>query len=81
MPIRVDFDEIERLRELRNIPSRSALARLAGLHEQHLYMIYAGTRIPHLNTLAKLCAVLHCEPGDILFYDPEGDEDIEQNGS
>ena len=32
------------------------------------------------STLAALCEVLHCQPGDILEYDPETPEEGSQKG-
>ena len=77
LPVVIDIDEIQRLMEVRDISSRNALARLAGIHKQHLYEIFVGQSSPTLNTVGKLCRALRVQPGDILYYDPEGDDDIE----
>ena len=31
------------------------------------------------STLAGICEALQCEPGDILKYNPEGEEETEEN--
>ena len=77
LPVVIDIDEIQRLMEVRDIPSRNALARLAGIHKQHLYEIFGGQGSPTLATIAKLCRALRVQPGDILYYDPDGEDDIE----
>ena len=77
-----DFDEIGRLMELHDIPTRNALARRARLHPQHLYKIFAGKVDPTLSTLDKIFTALGAQPGDILYRKrgPNGD-DIEPDDS
>ena len=77
LKICINFNEIQRLMDIRDLPSRNALARRAGIHGQHLYQIFSEKVAPSLPTIARLCFALRCEPGDILYYDPEGDEELE----
>ena len=47
------------------------------MSETHLSLFRAGkVRGVRFSTLAKLCAALGCQPGDLLEYEP-GDEEEE----
>lgn len=55
------------------------LAAFVGITEQNLSLLKSGkVRGVRFDTLAKICEMLECQPGDILEYDPsipdEGDE-------
>ncbi len=52
------------------------LARRIGLSEQNLSLIRAGkVRGVRFETLAKICDVLDCQPGDLLAFERHsGDE-------
>ena len=52
--------------EVRNIPSRDALARSADIHRTNLYKISTGRVSPSVRAIRKLCQVLDCQPGDLL---------------
>lgn len=48
------------------------LAKAVELTEQNLSMIKTGkVKGMRFETLAKICAVLDCQPGDLLEFDPE----------
>jgi putative transcriptional regulator len=46
------------------------LATLIGVSETHLSLFRSGkVRGVRFSTLAKLCAALECQPGDLIVYD------------
>jgi len=48
------------------------LAKSVELSEQNLSMIKTGkVKGMRFETLAKICDVLDCQPGDLLEFDPE----------
>jgi putative transcriptional regulator len=51
------------------------LARATGLSKTTVFQLYheKATKIG-LDVLAKICAALDCQPGDLLVYVPEGDK-------
>jgi putative transcriptional regulator len=52
------------------------VAAAIGVSETHLSLFRSGkVRGVRFATLAKLCAVLDCQPGDLLAYDGDGAED------
>lgn len=77
MPVRVTLDEV--------LTARGAMAktvaRRIGISETQLSLFRSGkVRGLRFATLAKLCLVLECQPGDLLRYDADaadlaGDED------
>ncbi len=73
MPIRVTLDA---MLEARGVKGKE-LAAQVGLSQTQLSMIRSGkVRGLRFATLAKICLVLDCRPGDLLDYDPdEGDMD------
>lgn len=68
MPIKILWSEVTRLMDLRGINSRDELAGLADIHRVNLYKISKKNVEPSLKTLAKLCSVLRCQPGDLLEF-------------
>ena len=53
--------------------SQATLAQIAGVRIDTIQSIEDGTaRTVHLSTLARICDVLHCQPGD-LFEVPLGE--------
>ena len=68
MPIKLLWSEVTRLMDLRGINSRDELAGLAHIHRVNLYKISKEEVDPSLKTLAKLCGVLRCQPGDLLEF-------------
>ncbi|MGR4063857.1 MAG: helix-turn-helix domain-containing protein [Vulcanimicrobiaceae bacterium] len=66
MPVRVTLDVMLARRKVR---ARDVAERI-GLSETQLSLLRTGkVRGMRFDTLAKLCLVLDCEPGDILGYD------------
>ncbi len=70
MPIRVTLDEMLSRRGMR----ARELAATVGISETQLSLFRSGkVKGLRFRTLAKLCAVLECLPGDLLdyHYDPD----------
>ncbi len=70
MPIIVNLDVMLAKRKMRS----KELAERIDLTEQNVSLLKSGkVRGIRFDTLAKICAVLDCQPGDILEYrdDPE----------
>lgn len=72
MPIVVRIDVMLARRKM----TGKALAAEVGITEQNLSVLRAGrARAIRFGTLARLCEVLDCQPGDILEHVPEVHED------
>jgi putative transcriptional regulator len=70
VPIIVNLDVMLAKRKMRS----KELAERIDLTEQNVSLLKSGkVRGIRFDTLAKICAVLDCQPGDILEYrdDPE----------
>jgi putative transcriptional regulator len=68
MPIVVNLDVMLAKRKMR---SRD-LAPLVGITEQNISLLKSGkVRGVRFDTLERICAVLNCQPGDILEYAPD----------
>ncbi|KUL95776.1 Cro/Cl family transcriptional regulator [Bosea sp. WAO] len=80
MPIIVELDVMLARRKMRS----KELAQRIGLTEQQVSQLKSGkVRGMRFDTLTRICAVLDCQPGDLLRYEPrpegpimagEGDE-------
>lgn len=71
MPILVRLDE--RLSDRRM--TLTQLADEIGITLANLSILKTGkARAIRFSTLEAICAVLECQPGDILAFTPEGDE-------
>ncbi|HEX6099484.1 MAG TPA: helix-turn-helix transcriptional regulator [Thermoanaerobaculia bacterium] len=71
MPIVITLDGVLASRKRK----AKELAAEIGVSETHLSLFRAGkVRGVRFSTLAKLCAALDCQPGDLLEYRP-GEED------
>ncbi|MFQ6548205.1 helix-turn-helix domain-containing protein [Aestuariibius sp. 2305UL40-4] len=58
----------------RKMTSR-ALAEAIGISEQNLSLLKSGkVKGIRFETLAKICAVLDCQPGDLLEAEPSEDD-------
>lgn len=56
------------------------LAQRIGLSEQNLSLIRTGkVRGVRFETLAKICDVLDCQPGDLLEFEREADDVSEKS--
>ena len=72
MPIAITLDRLLAARKLK----AKELAATIGVSETHLSLFRAGkVRGVRFSTLAKLCAALDCQPGDLLTYEPGTEED------
>ncbi|MDQ3038393.1 MAG: helix-turn-helix transcriptional regulator [Pseudomonadota bacterium] len=66
MPIRVTLDEMLANRGMK----ARELAAQVGISETQMSLFRSGkVKGIRFRTLAKLCAVLECTPGDLLGYD------------
>ncbi|MGF6172914.1 helix-turn-helix domain-containing protein [Ensifer sp. 4252] len=71
MPIIVNLDVMLAKRKVR---SRD-LAEQVGITEQNISLLKSGkVKGVRFDTLEKICAVLDCQPGDILEYRPVEEE-------
>ncbi|QNN46563.1 helix-turn-helix transcriptional regulator [Thermomonas brevis] len=68
MPVRTTLDG---LLARSGLTAREVAARI-GASETHLSLFRSGkVRGVRFSTLAKLCLVLDCQPGELLAYDPD----------
>ena len=75
MPIRIPLDQVLSAKNLK----AKQVAEIIGVSETHLSLFRSGkVRGVRFSTLAKLCRVLDCQPGDLIAYDP-ADEPIEND--
>jgi putative transcriptional regulator len=71
MPIVVQLDVMLARRKMRS----RELAERIGITEANLSLLKSGkVRGVRFDTLASICAVLQCQPGDLLAWVPEADE-------
>lgn len=74
MPIVITMDGILAARKLR----AKQVAEMIGVSETHLSLFRSGkVRGVRFSTLAKLCAALDCQPGELIAYQPGPEEDDE----
>jgi putative transcriptional regulator len=67
MTIVVNLDVMLARRKMRS----RELAERVGITEQNISLLKSGkVRGVRFDTLEAICAVLHCQPGDILEYRP-----------
>lgn len=70
MPIVVHLDVVLAQRKMRS----RELAQRIGISEVNLSLLKTGrVKGIRFETLAKICAVLGCQPGDLLAYVPGDD--------
>ncbi|MBV8519625.1 MAG: helix-turn-helix transcriptional regulator [Acidobacteria bacterium] len=68
MPIVITIDGVLAARKRK----AKELAAAIGVSETHLSLFRSGkVRGVRFSTLAKLCAALDCQPGDLLAYQPD----------
>ena len=79
MPIVVRLDVMLAQRKMRS----KELAEAIGITEANLSLLKSGkVRGVRFDTLARICAVLDCQPGDILEYVPDSADDaLEPRGA
>ncbi|BAX54921.1 helix-turn-helix transcriptional regulator [Photobacterium damselae subsp. piscicida] len=74
MTIRINLDAMMAKRKMR----LKTLAKEVEITEANLSVLKNGkAKAIRFSTLEKLCAVLDCQPGDILEFDPSDDDQIE----
>ena len=67
MPIVVNLDVMLAKRKMRS----RVLAERVGITEQNISLLKSGkVRGVRFDTLARICAALECQPGDLLEYRP-----------
>ena len=72
MRIRVTLDELIVRKGLK----AKDIAREVGVSETHLSLFRSGkVKGVRFETLAKLCAVVGCQPGDLLRFEDDGGEE------
>ena len=72
MPIVVNLDVMLARRKMRS----RELAEQVGITEQNISLLKSGkVRGVRFDTLARICEVLQCQPGDLLEYRPDARED------
>jgi putative transcriptional regulator len=70
MPIIVNLDVMLARRRMRS----KELAERIGITEQNVSLLKSGkVRGVRFDTLERICAVLDCQPGDILEYRPDAE--------
>jgi putative transcriptional regulator len=71
MPIIVNLDVMLARRKMRS----KELAERIGITEQNVSLLKSGkVKGIRFDTLARICAVLDCQPGDILEYRSDAHE-------
>ena len=71
MPIVVNLDVMLARRKMRS----RELAERVGISEVNISLLKSGkVRGVRFDTLAAICAVLECQPGDLLVYQAGGDD-------
>ena len=72
MPVRVTLD----LMLVRRKVTARDLATAIGITEANLSLLRTGkVRGLRFRTLAAICRELECQPGDLLQYEPDGDDE------
>ena len=77
MPIKLDWMKVESFMKIRGIEDISDLAEKAETHKSNMYRMRTGEGLPNMETLARMCLFLGCQPGDILAYQ-HSENDITQ---
>jgi putative transcriptional regulator len=71
MPVIVRLDVMLARRKMRS----KDLAALVGMTEANMSLLKQGhVKGVRFETLARICAQLDCQPGDLLEYGPDEDE-------
>jgi putative transcriptional regulator len=74
MPIRITLDEVLAAKRMK----AKHVAEIIGVSETHLSLFRSGkVRGVRFSTLAKLCQVLECQPGELIVYDGMGPESFD----
>ena len=68
MPIIVNLDVMLAKRKMRS----KDLAEQVGITEQNISLLKSGkVKGVRFETLARICEILDCQPGDILAFEPD----------
>ncbi|HET7435914.1 MAG TPA: helix-turn-helix transcriptional regulator [Thermoanaerobaculia bacterium] len=68
MPIVITIDRVLADRKVK----AKDIAAMIGVSETHLSLFRGGkVKGVRFSTLARLCAALDCQPGELLAYDPD----------
>lgn len=71
MPVIVNLDVMLARRKMRS----NELARAVGITESNLSLLKSGkVKGVRFSTLAAICNVLQCQPGDLLGYEHSDDD-------
>ncbi|MBP6562900.1 MAG: helix-turn-helix transcriptional regulator [Neisseriaceae bacterium] len=71
MAIEIQLDVMLAKRKMKS----KDLAALVGITEQNLSLLKQGkVKGLRFSTLEAICQHLHCQPGDLLAYVPDGEE-------
>lgn len=71
MAIIVRLDVMLAKRKMRS----KVLAEAIGITEANVSLLKSGkVKGIRFDTLEKICQVLHCQPGDLLEFQPDGDD-------
>jgi putative transcriptional regulator len=74
MPIVVNLDVMLARRKMRS----KDLAAKVGITEQNLSLLKSGkVKGVRFSTLARICAELNCQPGDLFEYQPGTEDEAE----
>lgn len=77
MAIRITLDDMLHARRM----TLSHLAEQVDITLANLSILKTGkARAVRFTTLNAICDVLHCQPGDILRFDPDDPEDLRTAG-
>lgn len=75
MAIKVSLDLLLVQRKM----SLTELAEEVGITLSNMSLLKTGkVRGVRFSTLNSICEALDCQPGDVLTYEPEGDDQIEE---
>lgn len=75
MAIVVNLDVMLAKRKIRS----NELAQLIGITEQNISILKTGkAKAIRLTTLNAICKVLNCQPGDILEFKEDIDEEVQE---
>jgi putative transcriptional regulator len=78
MPIRVTLDAVLADRRMK----ARELARRMGISETQLSLFRSGkVRGIRFSTLAAMCAVLECRPGELIDYDYSPEDAVDGNAA
>ncbi|RQP25024.1 helix-turn-helix domain-containing protein [Piscinibacter terrae] len=78
MPIVVNLDVMLARRKMRS----RELAEHVGITEQNISLLKSGkVRGVRFDTLARICEVLQCQPGDLLEYRPGPEDHLPEEGA